>query len=153
MSDKGKLARENFNSGCNCAQSVAVTFCEECGFDRETMMKLSCSFGAGMGRLREVCGAVSGMLLVAGMLYASDDTTDDDAKAQHYERVQELAFKFKEKHGTFICRELLGLDIDGADDPTPSKRTEEYYQTRPCGDFIEDGANILMDYINKHPYK
>lgn len=153
MSEKGILAKENFNSCCNCAQSVAAAFCEECGFDRSTMLRLSCSFGGGMGRLREVCGAVSGMLLVAGMLYASDDPTDDDAKAKHYERVQELALKFKEKNGSIICRELLGLDLEGADDPVPSKRTEEYYQTRPCAELVEDGADILMDYIEKHPYK
>ena len=135
-------AIENFKKGYNCAQSVFLAFAPEFGFDKETALKLSSSFGAGMGRLREVCGAVSSMFAIAGLKYGYTSPCDDESKTKHYELIQKLAEIFKAEHKTIICRELLGLP-EGADSPTPSKRTEEYYQERPCEFFIRTASEII----------
>ena len=141
-----KKARENFRLGYNCAQSVFLAFALEFGFDEETALKLSSSFGGGMGRLREVCGAVSSVFAIAGLKYGYTIPNDDEIKARHYELVQKLAEKFKEKYGTIICRELLELP-EGADSPIPSKRTDEYYQSRPCEEFVAFAAEIIEEEL------
>lgn len=141
-------AVNNFKSGYNCAQSVFLAFAEDFGFDKETALKLSSSFGGGMGRLREVCGAVSSMFAIAGLKYGYASPNDDEAKAKHYELIQALAEKFKSKYGTIICRELLELP-EGADSPIPSKRTEEYYQTRPCEAFVRYSSEIIEKELLK----
>jgi C_GCAxxG_C_C family probable redox protein len=130
----------------NCAQSVFVAFCDVTGFDRETAMKLSSSFGGGMGRLREVCGTCSAMFMVAGLLYGLGEGFTHEDKACHYRRIQELAVRFSEKHGTIVCRELLkGLAVTS--DPEPERRTEQYYKVRPCIKFVRTAAEILDAYI------
>lgn len=135
-------AVNNFKSGYNCAQSVFLAFAEEFGFDKKTALKLSSSFGGGMGRLREVCGAVTSMFAIAGLKYGYTEPDDDETKTEHYTRIQNLAEKFKTIHNTIICRELLDLP-EGADSPIPSKRTEQYYQERPCESFIKTAAEII----------
>ena len=100
-----------------------------------------------MGRLREVCGAVTGMFIVVGLLYGYDDAHDRKQKAAHYKLVQELAAKFKEQNKSIVCRELLGLK--GADNYMPEIRTEEYYSKRPCKQLVGIAAQILEDYINQ----
>ena len=135
-------AVQNFKKGYNCAQSVFLAFAEEFGFDEETALRLTSSFGGGMGRLREVCGAVSSMFAIAGLKYGYTSSNDDVAKAEHYERIQTLAKRFKSEFGSYICRELLELP-DGEDSPQPSKRTEEYYKTRPCEEYIRFVAEII----------
>ena len=146
MKTKSEKAVELFHTGYNCAQSVFCAFCEDFGMDFETGLKLSSSFGGGMGRLREVCGAVSAMFMIAGLKYGYTEPNNDIIKQAHYERIQNLAAKFEEKHKTIICREILGLP-KGKDTPVPSKRTEEYYQTRPCEKCIADAAQIIADFI------
>ena len=136
-----KNAVENFEKGYNCAQSVFLAYCEEYGIDKETGLKISSSFGGGMGRLREVCGAVSAMFAIAGLKYGYTSPNDDETKQKHYELIQNLANKFKAKHNTIICRELLGEDI--SDSPIPSKRTTEYYQERPCIEFIKTACELI----------
>ena len=136
------LAVKNFKSGYNCAQSVFLAFSKECGIDDDTALKISSSFGGGMGRLREVCGAVSSMFAVAGLKKGYTTPNDDIIKAKHYELIQSLAQKFKSKYGTIICRELLNLPY-GSDSPIPSQRTEEYYKTRPCEEFVRFAAEIV----------
>lgn len=123
MQNHEKSARELFQSGYNCAQSTFCAFCKDLNMDFETALKLTSSFGGGMGRLREVCGAVSAMFMIAGLKHGYISNCDDEAKAKHYALIQELAHEFKQKHGTIICRELLGLP-EGEDNPVPSKRTE-----------------------------
>lgn len=145
---KSDKARELFNSGYNCAQSVFCTFADELGMDFETALKLSSSFGGGMGRLREVCGAVSAMFMIAGLKYGYTSNCDDIAKEKHYALIQELAKKFEEKNGSIICRELLGLDVKH-EAPKPSARTDEYYATRPCEELVGVAAEIINDYISK----
>ncbi|MFR1672139.1 MAG: C-GCAxxG-C-C family protein [Candidatus Gastranaerophilaceae bacterium] len=147
-SDYSEKGRKLFKEGYNCAQSVFCTFAEEIGMDFNSALKLSSSFGGGMGRLREVCGAVSAIFMIAGIKYGYTTPNDDKTKAEHYTRIQKLADKFKEKHKTIICRELLGLDVQ-TDSPIPSKRTEEYYQTRPCEELIANACEIIADYIKE----
>lgn len=139
-------AVNNFKSGYNCAQSVFLAFAEDFGFDKETALKLSSSFGGGMGRLREVCGAVSSMFAIAGLKEGYVSPNDDEAKAKHYERIQALAQVFKTRFGTIICRELLELP-EGADSPIPSKRNDKYYKTRPCEAFVRYAAEIIEQEI------
>ena len=146
--DRATLAAELFVSGYNCAQAIAVAFCDEIGMEKEAAAKMASSFGGGMGRLREVCGAVSGMLLVAGILYGYDAPGDDAQKKEHYTRVQALAGSFRERIGSIVCREILK---NPPSDPTPSPRTEEYYRDRPCVRMVYTAARILEDYIREHP--
>lgn len=139
---KGEKAKELFENGLNCSQAVLCAFCDETGLSYDTSLALASSFGGGMGRLREVCGAVSGMFMVAGLLYGSDNT-----KSDQYKLVQSLAGKFKEENGSIVCRELLG--IDGAQPPIPEKRTNEYYKKRPCGELVKTAADIMEEYIKE----
>ena len=135
-------ASKHFREGYNCAQSVLLAFSDEIGLDKETCLKLSSSFGGGMGRLREVCGAVTSMFAIAGMLRGYTTPNDYEAKAEHYKLIQELAKDFKTEFGTIICRELLGLP-PGEDSPMPSERTDSYYKQRPCEFFIKKAAEIV----------
>lgn len=143
---KREQAQKLFLEGYNCAQAVAGAYAAEMGMELKTVVRTVSSFGGGMGRMREVCGAVSGMFFVAGALCGYDDPKDTDGKKEHYERVQYLAEKFKEQTGSIICRDLLGLE--GNDHtPTPSARTKEYYQKRPCVEMVGLAAEILEEYL------
>ena len=135
-------ARENFLKGYNCAQAVLLAFEDKLGLplDTDTLAKLAAPFGGGMGRMREVCGAVSGMLMVDGFLRGYSDAEAKDEKTETYARVQKLAARFREECGSIICREIL----EGADNsPTPSARTAEYYKKRPCAELVALAAKIL----------
>lgn len=145
--DYSQKAKDLFNNGYSCAQAVFCAFADDINMDLETALKLSSSFGGGMGRLREVCGAVSAMFMIAGLKYGYL-ANDDEAKEKHYEFIQKLAKEFEEKNGTIICRELLGLDVKH-DSPTPSKRTEQYYKERPCAELVASAASIISKYLEK----
>ena len=148
MKNHAETARENFVKGYNCAQAVFVAFKDEMGLDELTAARLSSSFGGGMGKLREVCGAVSGALMVLGMLRGNSDPADDKAKAAHYARVQEFAAKFKAEHDTIICRDLLkNIALKKEHTSEPEARTEEYYKVRPCVRFVETAAKILDEML------
>ncbi|MGD9475283.1 MAG: C-GCAxxG-C-C family protein [Eubacteriaceae bacterium] len=135
-------AMENFQKGYNCSQAVIKTFASELDMDEETILKLSSSFGAGMGRIREVCGAVSAMFMIAGLKYGYADPQAVQEKTDHYERIQKLAKSFKEKHGTIICRELLNLEVEW-DDFVPEERSKAYYEKRPCPEIVGSAAEII----------
>ena len=141
-------AAELFLRGYNCAQAVAVAFCDVTGLDEKTAAKMASPFGGGMGRLREVCGAVSGMFMVLGYLYGYDNSDEDGAKKQLYAQVQELANQFKEKNGSIICRDLLN---NPPSDPNPSPRTAEYYAKRPCARMVMVAAELMDAFIANHP--
>lgn len=147
MENHAERAARLFREGCNCAQSVFVAYCDLTGLDEQTAIRLSASFGGGMGRLREVCGGVSGALMVLGMLCAPLNPADQELKAQHYARVQELANRFKEKNDTYICREILGEQA--GEGHVPEARTEEYYKKRPCERMVYDGAAILEEMLKE----
>jgi len=146
--EHAQKAMELFRQGCNCSQAVLVAFCDETGLDEKTSMKLASSFGGGMGRMREVCGAVSGMLMVAGLKYGYTNLGDQTAKTEHYHLVQTLAGKFREENGSIICRELLGLG-EKKDGLVPEKRTESYYKKRPCAELVAQAARIMDTYIQE----
>ena len=142
-------AADLFLSGSNCAQAIVVAFCDVTGMEESLAAKFSSSFGGGMGRLREVCGAVSGMLMVAGLLYGYEDPGENDCnKKAHYQMVQYLAGRFREEVGSIVCREILK---NPPSDPNPSPRTAEYYKTRPCAKMVMTAARILDEYIAEHP--
>ena len=145
-----ELAKENFMNGYNCSQALVLAFEDLVPIDRESLLKLASSFGGGMGRLREVCGSVSGMFMIAGLLYGYDGPETGQVKADHYARIQELARRFEETHGSIVCREMLGLSVKH-DAPTPEARTNEYYKKRPCPDIVGDAAEILEKYIEENP--
>lgn len=141
-----KKAEELFGEGYNCAQSVYMVFAQEKGIPAEMAARISSSFGGGMGRLREVCGAVSGMFMAAGLYFGYSDPKGHAEKTEHYKRIQQLAASFREQNGSIICRELLGLDQKGASDPVPEKRTAEYYKKRPCKELVGIAARIFAEY-------
>jgi C_GCAxxG_C_C family probable redox protein len=146
--DRAERAAELFLQGYNCAQAVAVAFSDLTGLSPELSAKMASSFGGGMGRLREVCGAVSGMLLVTSLLYGYDDPENDQGKKELYQLVQSLAGQFREQNGSIVCRELLK---NPPSDPNPSPRTAEYYRQRPCAAMVFTAAQILDTYIAAHP--
>lgn len=147
-SPHAQRAMQLFLEGYNCTQAVFLAFSDKYDMDEKMALRLSSSFGGGMGRLREVCGAVSGMFLVAGMLYGYDDVKNTDLKKEHYARIQKLAAEFEKENGSIVCRKLLGLS-EGKDSPIPSERTEEYYKKRPCIQLIGMAAAIMEDYIEE----
>ena len=146
--DHGMKAAELFLSGYNCAQAVAVAFCDEMGLTERQAARMVSSFGGGMGRMREVCGAVSGMLFVLGTLYGYDDPGDDGSKKRLYGQVQELAGKFRAENGHIVCRELLK---NPPSDPNPTPRTAEFYAQRPCARMVLTAARLMEEFLEAHP--
>ena len=149
---RGEKAEALFLEGYNCAQAVVIAFEDVLPYDRETLAKLSSSFGGGMARLREVCGSVSGMFIVAGFLYGHADPKAKEEKAEHYARIQKLAADFTEQNGSIVCRELLGL-TEKKQAPTPEERTTEYYKKRPCKSLIGMAAEIKDQYIKDYSFE
>lgn len=143
-------ARELFYMGYNCSQSVAGAWAEEMGSSLETVLKLASGFGGGMGRMREVCGAVSGAVMVIGMLRSSGEAGADEKK-RLYELVQKFAARFKEENGagTIVCRELLGLSRKDPCSPVPEARTAEYYKKRPCPELIALAAALTEEFADE----
>lgn len=149
MTDHSRLAEEYFLKGYNCTQSVAVAFADELCIPEPQLLRMSAGFGGGFGRMREVCGAFSGIVLVISSLYGNDDPKN---KSAFYAEIQELAADFKKRCETdsIVCRELLGLP--GRDtSPNAQARTTEYYKKRPCLSLVKAAASIAEDYICSHP--
>ncbi len=164
-----------FKEGYNCSQAVCAAFADIYGLTFEQALKVSASFGGGIGRMRMVCGAASGMFLLAGLECGSTDPKDNDAKGANYKVVQQLATEFAKRNGSLICGELLGLVKPGEGgagallnpiyrermeeqkhrpnyrrallNPNPEARTEEYYKKRPCAKMVEEGARIFAEYL------
>ena len=145
--ERAEQAREYFTSGYNCAQSVFLAYRDITGIDEVLAATISAPFGGGMGRLREVCGAVSGMTMVAGFIAPNSQPNDNENKKNCYATVQALAEEFRAENGSIVCRELLGL-AQQKDDPTPSHRTGEYYKRRPCAEYVAIAARIIGEKIN-----
>ena len=168
---RARLAAENFRAGYNCAQSVALAFADAYGIGEPLMARIAASFGAGIGRMRETCGAACAIFLLAGLEVsnAADDVLPHDApeslnpypdisvKRKDYEVVQRLAADFRSAAGSIVCRELLGLNKLRADGklpqiailPDPEPRTEEYYRKRPCVRMVETAARIYVKYLRE----
>ena len=142
MGKHGDEARRLFESGYNCAQSVFGAFAPDLGLSLEDAVRMACGFGGGIGRLRETCGAVSGMVLAASIRFGYSDPSNDQLKQALYARIQKLAGSFSDEFGSLICRELLG-EAGQDHSPTPSARTPQYYASRPCADFVSGAADLL----------
>ena len=148
MSEKAQRAKALFLEGYNCAQAVAGAFAPEMGLSVDVAARLASGFGGGMGRMREVCGAVSGMTLAASALRGYNDPKAGPEKTDTYAMIQELAGRFRAENGSIICREILD---NPPSDPNPTPRTAEFYKTRPCAHMVMTAAGILDDYIAEHP--
>ena len=146
MSKYTDRAVELFKSGFNCSQAVFAAFSEKIGMDEQTALRVSAGLGGGVGRMREVCGAVSGAAMLAGMVYGATDGEDREAKAKTYEVVQEIAAEFKKENPSIVCRELLGLS-KADENPIPEARTEQYYKQRPCAEIVATAAELLEKYL------
>ena len=146
----GRLFKEE---GYNCCQAVALAYCDVFGLDEKTAASLASGFGGGMGRMREVCGSVSGMVMLAGFMAPAADPSIKADRTRNYALVQEMAGKFKEINGSIICKELLGLVPVGSgavaakESPEPSDRTPEYYKKRPCEELVAISARIVGEKI------
>ena len=140
MTERQKKAEELFREGFNCAQSALLAFEDLIDIDRDTLLKMSSSFGGGFGRMREVCGAVSGICMAAGLLFGYCEAKDYEAKKKHYALIQKLMGEFKEKNGYYVCRELLGTAESGG---APEARTPEYYKKRSCPELVVSAVGIL----------
>jgi C_GCAxxG_C_C family probable redox protein len=148
MSKHSKLAKELYNKGYNCSQAVFAAFCDETGLDFDTAIKIASSFGGGMGRLREVCGAVSGMFMAAGLKYGYSNPSDNLSKSKHYKLIQYLAEKFKEENGSIVCRELL-FPAANKDNTDTLAVTTVKKRKRPCAELVEQAAELLDQYIEE----
>ncbi len=146
--DRAARAKENFLKGYNCTQAVLLAFSDVIGLSEREALKVSAPFGGGVGRMREICGTVSGMMLALGLIfYDSDHVTAEEKKAL-YVREQELASRFRAENGSIVCRELLsGVKTDAS--PYPDARTPEYYKKRPCPQLCEQAAAILEEYLRE----
>ncbi len=147
--DHGEKAAQLFLSGCNCAQSVFLAFADVTRMEEGLSRRLSSPFGGGMGRQREVCGAVSGMLMVLGLLYGYEEPgAEDEYKRTLYRQVQDLCGRFRRETGSIICREILK---NPPSDPNPSPRTAQYYAARPCARMVMTAARLLDEFLEENP--
>ena len=147
LNTRVERAVELFKSGFNCSQSVVAAFADLYGYTEDQALRMSASFGGGIGRMRQTCGAACGLFLVAGLKTGSIDPNDREGNAANYTLVQELAERFKEVNGTLICADLLGLNKTNATPPIPEIRTNQYYAKRPCSKIVEQAARIWVDYL------
>ena len=143
---RAQRAKGLFNEGYNCAQAVALAYADITSLDESLVATITASFGGGMGRLREVCGAVSGMSFLAGFISPCPSADNAEAKRANYALVQHFAEAFRQQNGYIVCRQLLGLDRP-KDEPTPSPRTAEYYKKRPCAEYVYEAALIVGRYL------
>ena len=141
-------AEELFRRGYNCSQSVFAAFADVVGMTEEEAARLASPFGAGFGKMREVCGAVSGMTMVMGKAAGYADPGDYDGKKALYALIQRMCAEFEAKEGSLICRELLGLE-KGEDIGEPAVRTEEYYRSRPCIGACRAAAEITEKVLSE----
>ncbi len=144
MEERIQKAMALFKKGYNCSQSVCAAFADMYGYTEEQALRMSASFGGGIGRMRMTCGAACGMFILAGLETGCTDGEDRDGKEANYRLVQQLADKFVQRNGSLICAELLGLDKKKHDNPVPEMRSEAYYKKRPCVKTIEEAAHIWI---------
>lgn len=142
-------AKELFKSGFNCSQSVVAAFADLYGLTEEQALKVSSSFGGGIGRMRETCGAACGIFLLAGLKYGSTDPKNAEAKGENYRIVQDLAADFIAANGFLKCRDLLGLDKDAKETYKPAERNAAYYAKRPCVEIVAAAAKIWAEKHEK----
>ena len=149
IEERVECARRYFLEGYNCAQAVVMAFDDVMAMDVATLARLAAPFGGGMGRMREVCGTVSGMTMVAGAIAPSSDPSNLEERKNNYALVQHFAEQFRVENGDIVCRRLLGLEPMAERNETamPSERTAEYYKKRPCVEYVACAARIVAEYL------
>lgn len=141
---KGEKAKSYFMNGYNCSQAVALAFADDMNMSEESVARLTIGFGGGMGRMREVCGAMSGITFVISALYGNESKNDV------YKMVQTVAAEFKAQNGSIVCKELLGLAEKAPITPNAEKRTDTYYKKRPCPLIVASAADALDEFIKSN---
>ena len=153
MEERIEKAVELFKEGYNCSQSVVAAFADMYGFTNEQALKMSASFGGGIGRMRQTCGAACGLFMLAGLETGCTEGKDREGKENNYKVVQALAEEFRKRNGSLICAELLGLSKTAPTPATPEARTAEYYKKRPCVKMVEEAARIWCEYLSTNSEK
>ena len=153
MEKRIEKAVELFKEGYNCSQSVVAAFADIYGFTNEQALKMSASFGGGIGRMRQTCGAACGLFMLAGLETGCTEGKDREGKENNYKVVQALAEEFRKRNGSLICAELLGLSKTAPTPATPEARTAEYYKKRPCVKMVEEAARIWCEYLSTNSDK
>ncbi|MBQ6612426.1 MAG: C_GCAxxG_C_C family protein [Alistipes sp.] len=151
VQERVERAQNYFKAGYNCAQAVVMAFDDVMGLTPEELARLTAPFGGGMGRMREVCGTVSGMAFLAGAIKPSADPSNLDERKENYALVQKFAQEFRDENGDIVCRRLLGLEpmAERTETPMPSARTAEYYRKRPCVEYVGSAARIVAEHLAK----
>lgn len=151
MEERVRLSVDLFTQGFGCSQSVIAAFADMYGMDRDTALRIGAGFGGGIGRLRMVCGAVSGIVTLVGLHCGSTDGEDHEGKANCYKVVQNLLERFRLQNGSIICADLLAQNGCKVETNThmPDRRDAHYYSTRPCARKVEDAARIFAEYISE----
>lgn len=149
IEERVERARNYFCEGYNCAQAVVMAFDDIMDMDVATLARLAAPFGGGMGRMREVCGTVSGMTMVAGAIAPSNDPKNLEERKMNYALVQAFAESFRRENGDIVCRRLLGLEpiVERSETAMPSERTAEYYKKRPCVEYVACAARIVAEHL------
>ena len=153
MEERIEKAIALFKEGYNCSQAVVTAFADLYGFTPEQALKMSASFGGGIGRMRQTCGAACGLFMLAGLETGCTEGKDREGKEANYKLVQELAEEFRKRNGSIICAELLGLSKSAPTPATPEARTAEYYKKRPCVKMVEEAARIWCEYLSTNSKK
>ena len=151
VEERVKRAQAYFKAGYNCAQAVVMAFDDVMQMSPDELARLAAPFGGGMGRMREVCGTVSGMTFLAGAIKPSTNPSNLEERKENYALVQLFADKFREENGDIVCRRLLGLEpvVERTETAMPSERTSEYYRKRPCSEYVGCAARIVAEYLTK----
>ena len=151
VDERVERAQTYFKAGYNCAQAVVMAFDDVMQMSPDELARLAAPFGGGMGRMREVCGTVSGMTFLAGAIKPSTNPSNLEERKENYALVQLFADKFREENGDIVCRRLLGLEpiAERAETAMPSERTSEYYRKRPCSEYVCCAARIVAEYLTK----
>ena len=151
VNERVERACRYFKEGYNCAQAVAMAYNDIMEMTPEEVAKITAPFGGGMGRMREVCGTVSGMTILAGFIQPSVDPKNLEERKENYALVQHFAEQFRAENGDIVCRRLLGLEpiVERNETAMPSERTPEYYKKRPCSEYVGCAARIVGQYLNQ----
>jgi C_GCAxxG_C_C family probable redox protein len=132
-----------FHSGFNCSQAIFSTYCEEFGLDKKTALQIACGLGAGMGRLQETCGAVSGAYLLIGLKHGQFLKEDTSSKERTYTLIREFSRRFEERNKTTNCRELLGIDLINSNNQTTAEQVKKI-----CPKLVQDAAEIIEELFS-----
>ena len=146
---RAERAKDFFKQGYACSQALALAFCDLTNVCEEEMLRLTLPFGGGLGRLRLTCGAVSGMAVIVGLIFAGSENSPEN-KIQTYAITRELCERFQNENGSLICADLLtGANVQVTVGGDAEKRTEAYYKKRPCADIVYSAAEILENYLKE----